>query len=212
MNNTIRETLKNFIPSSIILFIKEIDTKNYIKKLLNKQEKIYLEIGAGDQKSKNGWITLDVTRNCDIYWDLRKGIPFPNVSIQKIYSSHLFEHLSFEEGQELLAECLRVLVPGGSFSICVPNAKLYIEAYLKGDRLDSSKFFSYQPAYNDISRIDYVNYVAYMGGEHKYMFDEENLVAILKKAGFRNVHLRSFNASIDKQEREFESIYAKAQK
>jgi len=44
------------------------------------------------------------------------------------------------------------------------------------------------------------------------MFDEENLVAILKKGGFRNVHLRSFNASIDKKEREFESIYAEAKK
>ena len=30
------------------------------------------------------------------------------------------------------------------------------------------------------SRIDQLNYTAYMGGEHKYMFDNENLVNILK--------------------------------
>jgi len=212
MNDTMRKSLKKFIPSFIITFIKEIRTKNYIKNLLNKQEDCYLEIGSGDRKGENGWITLDVTRNCDIYWDLRKGIPFPNESINKIHSSHLFEHLSFKEGQKLLGECLRVLVPGGSFLICVPNAKLYIEAYLRGEELDAIKFFDYQSAFNNTSRIDYVNYVAYMDGDHKYMFDEENLVSILEKRGFRNVRLRSFNAALDKQERDFESIYAEAQK
>lgn len=204
-----RKFLKKVIPSFIITFIKEIKSKNYIKNLLNKQEYLCLEIGAGDKKGEKGWITLDRTRNCDIYWDLRNGMPFPNESIHKIYSSHLFEHLSFNEGQKLLGECLRVLIPGGFFSICVPNAKLYIEAYLRDEELDSSKFFG---GLNNTSRIDYVNYVAYMSGEHKYMFDEENLVAILKNRSFMNVRLRSFDATLDKPERDFESIYAEAQK
>lgn len=212
-----RKFIKQFIPLFIITSIKEIKSKRYIKKLLNKKKSIYLEIGAGDKKGENDWITLDITRNCDIYWDLQKGIPFPNESIHKIYSSHLFEHFSFKEGQKLLDECLRVLVPGGSFSICVPNAKIYIEAYLRNQDLDSSTFFKHKSAFNNLSRIDYVNYVAYMGGygngeHHKYMFDEENLVAVLEKKGFKKVRLRGFDDTLDKQERNFDSIYAEAQK
>jgi predicted SAM-dependent methyltransferase len=212
MNDQLKKALKRIIPSFIISFGKETKTKQYIKNIMNKKEIINLEIGAGDKKGENGWLTLDVTKNCDINWNLRKGIPFPNESIHKIYSSHLFEHLSFKEGQKLLDECLRVLVPGGVFSICVPNAKIYMEAYVKGECLEKSKFFIHKPAYNDTSRIDYVNYMAYMDGEHKYMFDEENLVAILQKKGFINVHLRNYDPNLDRQERDFESIYAEARK
>lgn len=180
--------------------------------LLRNDKKIYLEIGAGSKKGENGWITLDLRMKSDICWDLRKGIPFPDESIHKIYSSHLLEHLYFDEGQGLLDECLRVLVKGGIFSICVPNARLYIEAYLKGNELDHSKFFGCKSAYNNTSRIDYVNYIAYMGKQHKYMFDEENLVAVLENKNFKNVHLRDFDPNLDKQKRDFESIYAEAQK
>jgi len=212
MNDQLKKALKRIIPSFIISFAKETKTKKYIKNIMNKKEIINLEIGAGDKKGENGWLTLDITKKCDIKWNLRKGIPFPNESIHKIYSSHIFEHFSFKEGQKLLDECLRVLVPGGVFSICVPNAKIYMEAYVKGECLEKSKFFIHKPAYNDTSRIDYVNYMAYMDGEHKYMFDEENLVAILQKKGFMNVHLRNYDPNLDRQERDFESIYAEARK
>jgi hypothetical protein len=51
-----------------------------------------------------------------------------------------------------------------------------------------------------------------MDGEHKYMFDEENLVFILRSKGLKNVRLRQFDSSIDLQVRDFESIYAIAEK
>ena len=52
--------------------------------------------------------------------------------------------------------------------------------------------------------------MAYMAGEHCYMFDEENLVNTLRKVGFTSVELRAFDESIDLKERDFESIYATA--
>jgi len=208
MNNKIKK-----IPTYIMrLFAQHIKTRIQIISLQKNQERIYLEIGAGEKKGKNDWVTLDLNMKSDICWDLRQGIPFPDESIHKIYSSHLFEHLYFQEGQTLLDECFRVLVKGGIFSICVPNSRLYIEAYLNGNELDRSKFFRVESVYNNTSRIDYVNYTAYMGKAHKYMFDEENLVAILEKKNFRNVHLREFDPQLDKQERDCLSIYAEAQK
>ena len=60
------------------------------------------------------------------------------------------------------------------------------------------------------SAIDQLNYAAYMKDQHKYLFDEENLVNTLKKAGFSRVKLRDFDSSIDRLERDYESIYAHA--
>jgi hypothetical protein len=87
-----------------------------------------------------------------------------------------------------------------------------MEAYIQCKDLDTNKFFNYKRAYNNTTRIDYVNFIAYMDGLHKYMFDEENLLHILESRGFKNVHLRQFDPSLDSQARDFESIYAEAEK
>ena len=205
-----KATVKKIIKPAY-LFYRHAISKRKIRRFLNKREEIFLEVGAGDKKGSNGWLTIDVTRNCDIFWDLRRGIPFPNESVSRIYSSHFFEHLTFKEGQIFLDEGLRVLLPGGTFSVCVPNARIYIEAYLNSE-LDTNKFFGYKPAYNNTTKIDYVNFTAYMGGHHKYMFDEENLIHILKAKGMKNARLREFDQNLDLKERDFESIYAIAEK
>jgi hypothetical protein len=44
------------------------------------------------------------------------------------------------------------------------------------------------------------------------MFDRDNLLAILRKAGFKDVRARQFESAIDKVERDWESIYAEAEK
>jgi predicted SAM-dependent methyltransferase len=187
-------------------------SKRKVRNILKQRAEILVEVGAGDVAGKNGWVTIDITDHCDIYWDLRKGIPFPDQSVTKIYSSHFFEHLSFRETQKFLAECRRALAPGGKFLICVPNARIWLEAYVKGTTLDPKAFLGWSPAYNHTTQIDYANYVAYMDGEHKYMFDEENLLFILNLAGFKNVSLRKFDPSLDKPERDQESIYAEAER
>ena len=202
--------MKKFIKPALLLYRDET-AKLKARYLLRTQKEILLELGAG-KRGLDGWITININKTADICWDLRNGIPFPDKTVSYLYSSHFFEHLSFKQGQRFLDECLRVLRPGGKFSICVPNARIYIEAYLRNVDLDTNTFFDCTPAYNHTTRIDYVNYMAYMDGNHNYMFDEENLIYILKSKGMRNVRLREFNPSLDLKERYFESIYAEAEK
>ncbi|MES9873675.1 MAG: methyltransferase domain-containing protein [Candidatus Sedimenticola sp. 6PFRAG7] len=213
----IKNILKEKFPVSVDFarfvshIIKSHISKSKIKHLLQANNSIYLDVGAGDKKGRDGWTTIDLTDNCDIYWDLNKGLPFPDESISKIYSSHFLEHLTFKEGQKFLDECFRVLLPGGAFSVCVPNSRMYIEAYLNSTSLDKD-YFQYGPAYNQTTLIDYVNYTAYMDGHHKYMFDEDNLIYLLESKGFRSVRLRGFDPDLDLEFRDFESIYAESEK
>lgn len=217
MFTMLKKNIKSFLPLSVISCLKELQayfkmqsTKKKIKIVLKEKKPIKLEIGSGKKKGVNGWLTLDMVEGSDIYWDLSLGLPFPDESIEKIYSSHVFEHFSYEDGQLLLEECHRVLVPDGEFSISVPNAKIYIEAYMNSDSLDENKYFGYKPAFNNSSKIDYVNYMAYMGGHHRHMFDEENLLSYLNKKEFKEVFVREFEPEFDLLVRDFESIYARA--
>ncbi len=210
----IKKTLKKYLPDTIIKMLRVIDyqikaTKNkqVIYSLLQSGDEIKLELGAGKRKMQ-GWTTIDMEDSCDIFLDLRSPIPFPDNSVDTIYSSHLLEHFYYSDLVDFLAECYRILKKDGSFKVAVPNAKIYLDAYLNKAELDIDYYFRYKPAFNYNSKIDYVNYIAYMNRGHHYMFDEENLPIILANTGFSKVRLREFEPSLDKEKRHYESIYA----
>lgn len=96
---------------------------------LELSKKIKLELGSGPKLGMNGWTTIDLY-GADINYDLRRGIPLPDYSVDSIYSSHLLEHMQYKDLLNFLQECRRVLKQGGIFSVCVPDIRQYIEAYL----------------------------------------------------------------------------------
>lgn len=180
-------------------------------KSLKASEFVFLELGSGAKKGSNGWTTVDVY-GADITHDLRQGIPLPDDSVDRIYTSHMLEHIPYLEMLTFLRDCLRVLKQGGELSVCVPNASLYIRAYIEGRSLWKPGT-GFKPATVDTnSLLDQVNYIAYLAGQHHYMFDEENLVNTIKKIPFSSVELRSFDKEIDLPERDNESIYVSAWK
>ena len=76
---------------------------------ISQNKEIKIELGSGKREKRDGWLTLDLNDNCDIKWDLQNGLPFPDSSIDIIYSSHLLEHFIYKEILSLLKECHRVL-------------------------------------------------------------------------------------------------------
>jgi len=167
--------------------------------------KVYqLEIGAGASKRQD-WLTLDMCRGADIYWDLRKKMPFQDSIFERVYCSHVLEHFSYPELKLLLLEILRILRPGGEFSIVVPDASLYVDAYI--NRENTETLLRYKPAVVSSKPMDILNYMFYMEGHHKFMFDEENLTYHCEETGFTDCKLRSFDPIIDMESRDYESLY-----
>ena len=187
-----------------------------------------INLGSGPQKGINGWINIDQKKGADISIDITKGLPFPSDTINTIYTSHFLEHLCYNDICVVLKECFRVLIVGGEILVSVPDSMKFIKAYIQKDYrkvtlgnshmivpsfLISANEGIYSKALIDTGcAIDWINYIAYSNSEHKYMFDEENLLAHLKIAGFRKQRLREFDFSIDKLYRQQASLYAVAYK
>ena len=163
-----------------------------------------IEIGSGSKK-RAGWLTLDMCSGSDIFWDLNLKMPFKDNSFERVYCSHVLEHFKYYDLKKLLKDVYRVLEPGGEFLIAVPNASIYIDAYFGVRSVDS--FPKYDPAVISNKKMDLLNYIFYMDGQHKFMFDEENLTFHLAIAGFYECKLRDFNPELDLKERDYESLY-----
>jgi predicted SAM-dependent methyltransferase len=167
-----------------------------------------VEIGSGSNR-RDGFMTVDLALSCDYPFDLRMGLPFPDSSVDLIYAEHVLEHFSIRSVLNLLADCRRVLKPGGRLSVVVPDARIYADAYCSGQDLAAfrAKYCSYEFGLPFESRMDILNYMFYMDGLHKYMFDPENMAAILRSCGFSAVAERQFDGRMDQAARQHESIY-----
>ena len=187
-------------------------TRLQVRRIVRK-ESIKLDLGGGARKGDRGWTVVDFDFRADITYDLARGVPFPDSSVDEINTSHMLEHLEYPDIVRLLDECYRVLKIGGTLNVSVPSARLYIESYVRGENFRSaSELRDCIGDYKTESLIDELNYIAYLRGEHKYMFDEENLVNLCCRAGFANASCRQFNPEIDTAHRRFESIYVNATK
>lgn len=128
-----------------------------------------LNVGSGQRPftstSEVEWINIDAQErwNPDIVCDGAR-LPFEDASVDYFVLHHVLEHFGCGEGQFLIMEAMRVLKPGGSFLVFVPNLRALAQRWLAGG----------------LSTQIYVTnlYGAYMGDEadrHKWGFDEDSL-------------------------------------
>ena len=114
-------------------------SKVYIQKLLfrpdSKRRKVNL--GGGNQY-KRYWENVDLYAN-SVYIEYKINflnvqlLPFENESVEKIFSSHLLEHLPDDAVLNLLKECERCLKVGGRLRISVPDMDKAFKAYLESN-------------------------------------------------------------------------------
>lgn len=170
------------------------------------------EVLAGDGKRKincgsfttqfhYGWLNLDQhdltgwSQNYGYQFqrcDVKLGLPFPTGCVDLIYSSHMLEHLSYEDGLAFLRECRRVIRPDGAMRLYVPDAFKLTRMYADPDG-------AYQPQ-NPITHLtdfDELNVTAanrptdagklysILCDQHVALYDSETLLLALQSAGWR---------------------------
>lgn len=89
---------------------------------LNLKGTVRLNVGCCKKHEKD-FINLDLNDyGQDILWDVRDGIPFPDNSVDIIWSQHVMEHFTEVESQAVLREFYRILKVGGTMIHTTPHA------------------------------------------------------------------------------------------
>lgn len=171
---------------------------------------IKLNIGCGSN-IKAGWINIDQFHMADLRLDIRRSFPFKTHSIEIIYSEHVFEHFEYpSEAKFFLKESLRVLKPGGKWSVGVPDSEWAVRSYVDGDeRYYKLAREQWHPSYCT-TRMHHLNFHFRQGRQHKYSYDFETLKEVLLASGFVNVERRAFDSQLDSVTRQEGTLYVDA--
>lgn len=151
-----------------------------------------VHLGAGGHHLR-GWINVDVLpAGADVLADFAKPLPFRSASVDYVHSEDLLEHLDVEAGKGLLAECHRVLRPKGVMRILTPDLRALVErVYLRRESDHISWCNTHLSADGPCEGL---NMHLRMNGEHRFVYDEERLVEVLRSLGFQVRRVR-FNRS-----------------
>lgn len=92
-----------------------------------------LNIGCGT-RILGGYINLDVRNlpGVNVVHDLRKPLPFPDNEFDYVLAEDILEHFPLEKTAPVFLDWIRVLKPGGTFELFVPNLDKHVELYTSG--------------------------------------------------------------------------------
>lgn len=174
----------------------------------------YLNVGCSSN-IHSGFIHLDYSWHdrIDICWDINK-LPYPLKSntLKGIYTEHCLEHIPFGSFQKNIAEFFRLLAPGGTLRLIMPDGEKYIDWYkdIKNGIPRESLYGQLRPTpmmnINDVFR----NY------GHQFIYDFETVVLILKETGFTEIQKMAYQQGrdpillLDLERRANESLYVEA--
>ncbi len=152
-----------------------------------------LHIGGHD--AKDGWevfdaIAADHVQHLGNASNLGR---FPDGTFAELYASHVLEHFDFkDEVERVLWEWHRVLVPGGTFYVSVPDMERLCHLYLTPKLAMSERLKLLEMFFGD-----HINEFAY----HLAGFDEAILADHLRRAGFHSIRrVHSFGLFEDSSE------------
>lgn len=186
--------------------------------LATRQRPTFLNLGSGPRGSEDPrWVNVDAfhDRNVHFLIDFNRRLPFPSSTFDGVFSEHVLEHFSLEDGELLAREVHRVLRPGGCFRIVLPDAALLMRCYFDAP----SELVAQRNAPPGTTPIEAVNLYFRQRYEHQFLYDWETLDSMLARAGFVTrvrvaVGEARFSQDIvlDDEKYAWESLYAEAVK
>jgi predicted SAM-dependent methyltransferase len=169
-----------------------------------------LHIGCGNNLL-NGWLNSDFypTTEGVLYLDATKPFPFEDGVFRYVFSEHMIEHIDYRQGIGMLAECFRVLGPGGTVRVSTPDFSFLVALCVreKSDRQRQyihwaiQSFVPEAPVEEDVFVVN--NFVRNWG--HRFIYSEGVLRRALESVGFVNVVRRALNGSDDDELKNLEN-------
>jgi predicted SAM-dependent methyltransferase len=152
-----------------------------------------LELGAG-WTARPGWLATDLAGDPDAgIWPLDATAPFPIADgrFDYAYAEHMIEHVEFPAAERMLAECRRILKPGGVLRIVTPSLGFLLRLLQpdRGPLEDAYRDWSvrtFVPEAPTVTDAFFLNNFM-RAWHHMFIYDRATLRLALERAGFTGI-------------------------
>jgi hypothetical protein len=134
------------------------------------------------------------------YGDVIKGLPVAPNSAERVYCSHVLEHLALEDCRKTLKNVHTYLHPGGVFRFVLPDLEFYARQYLSSDDPKAAQIFmaeTYLGEHIGARGLKSLPRAIFGRSQHLWMWDYKAFVPELEAAGFTAIRRAQFGDSGD---------------
>lgn len=154
-----------------------------------------------------------VIRANRIHYGTARHLEFPNDSLDGFYASHVLEHLSTADCEDLVSRVRCWLKPSGVLRVVLPDLKRTAQSYVAGE-IDASRFIA--GTYLAANSLHWWE-IVFGHSRHRWMYDAASFTQLLQKLDFGAIQeckmhqgLLPALSCLDIPSRESESFYVEA--
>ena len=134
------------------------------------------------------------------YGDVIKGLPVEPGSAQRVYCSHVLEHLALQDCRQALRNVYSYLRPGGVFRFVLPDLEYYAKEYLHTETPGAAQKFmgdTLLGEHEGARGLKSLPRAIFGRSQHLWMWDYKSFVPELATIGFTSIRRASFGDSRD---------------
>ena len=150
-----------------------------------------IEFGAGGHQVP-GWLHTDRDASGHVLpLDITQPFPIADRTFDYVYSEHMIEHVTFEQGRFMLRECFRIMKAGSIIRIVTPCIGFLIHLFSEARSELENRYIEWATkqfvpsAPKPLPSLVFNNFVRNWG--HQFIYDRATMRLVLSDTGFVDI-------------------------
>lgn len=148
--------------------------------------RVKINLGSGHWKLQ-GWINVDIdpASRPDVLVDLAQPLPFGDGVASCMHTEDFVDQLTLPQARDFLAECHRVLEPGGVLRVLTPDLSKLARLYVEDPERLCGMWKDFVGLDLELGTAGEVLNLGMRYAGHTFLYDGESFASLAAQCGFR---------------------------